>query len=96
MTSIAHRPAETVQFNAEGTTNYEIDLSVANAGRLRDQLAKFVVAATPVKSLKSPRVSERQSQQLIASNNSGSPDSEEGSRARTTVLTSQNSSRPDI
>jgi len=40
--------AETVQFNAEGT-NYEIDLSSANADRLRDSLARFVAAATPVK-----------------------------------------------
>ena len=30
-------------------TNYEIDLSASNAGRLRDKLARFVAAASPVK-----------------------------------------------
>jgi hypothetical protein len=30
-------------------TNYEIDLSAANAGKLRDKLARFVAAASPVK-----------------------------------------------
>ena len=40
---------ETVRFNAEGT-NYEIDLSAANAERLRAKLARFVDAAHPVKS----------------------------------------------
>jgi len=39
---------ETVRFNAEGT-NYEIDLSAANAERLRANLARFVDAAHPVK-----------------------------------------------
>jgi hypothetical protein len=39
---------ETVLFNAEGT-NYEIDLSAANAERLRAKLARFVDAAHPVK-----------------------------------------------
>jgi nucleoid-associated protein Lsr2 len=39
---------ETVRFNAEGT-NYEIDLSAANAERLRARLARFVDAAHPVK-----------------------------------------------
>ena len=39
---------ETVRFNAEGT-NYEIDLSAANAERLRAKLARFVDAAHPVK-----------------------------------------------
>jgi len=39
---------ETVRFNAEGT-NYEIDLSAANAERLRTKLARFVEAAHPVK-----------------------------------------------
>ena len=29
-------------------TNYEIDLSAANEARLRDKLAKFVAAATPL------------------------------------------------
>jgi hypothetical protein len=39
---------ETVRFNADGT-NYEIDLSAANAERLRAKLARFVDAAHPVK-----------------------------------------------
>ena len=39
---------KTVRFNAEGT-NYEIDLSAANAERLRAKLARFVDAAHPVK-----------------------------------------------
>ncbi len=39
---------ETVRFNAEGT-NYEIDLSAANAERLRAKLARFVDAAHPAK-----------------------------------------------
>jgi hypothetical protein len=39
---------ETLQFNADGT-KYEIDLSAANADRLRAQLARFVAAATPIK-----------------------------------------------
>jgi hypothetical protein len=39
---------ETVRFNVEGT-NYEIDLSAANAERLRTKLARFVDAAHPVK-----------------------------------------------
>ena len=66
--------AETVQFNAEGT-DYEIDLSSANADRLRDSLARFVAAATPVKSQKSsargrasttaPRVSNKAHLQAI-------------------------------
>ena len=30
-------------------TNYEIDLSASNAGRLRDKLARFVAAASPVR-----------------------------------------------
>jgi hypothetical protein len=38
---------ETVRFSAEGT-NYEIDLSEANAARLREKLARFVDAAHPV------------------------------------------------
>jgi hypothetical protein len=39
---------ETVQFNADGM-NFEIDLSAANAARLREKLARFVNAAHPVK-----------------------------------------------
>lgn len=39
---------ETVQLNAEGT-NFEIDLSAANAARLRERLERFVAAASPVK-----------------------------------------------
>jgi len=38
----------TVQFNADGT-NLEVDLSAPNAARLREKLARFVDAATPVK-----------------------------------------------
>jgi len=34
-------------------TNYEIDLSAANAGRLREKLDRFVAAASPVKAVKS-------------------------------------------
>ena len=30
-------------------TNYEIDLSASNAGKLRDKLERFVAAASPVK-----------------------------------------------
>jgi hypothetical protein len=37
-------------------TNYEIDLSAANAGRLREKLTRFVEAATPVKTAKSTPV----------------------------------------
>ncbi len=33
--------AETVEFSLDGT-RYEIDLSAANAGKLRDSLAKYV------------------------------------------------------
>ena len=43
--------SETLQFNADGT-NYEIDLSTANADRLRAQLARFVAAATPIRPMK--------------------------------------------
>ena len=39
---------KTVRFNAEGT-DYEIDLSAANAERLRAKLARFVDAAHPAK-----------------------------------------------
>jgi hypothetical protein len=41
-----------VTFNLDGT-DYEIDLSAANAERLRDKLAKFVDAASPVKPARS-------------------------------------------
>ena len=34
-------------------TNYEIDLSAANADRLKEKLARFVDAATPVKAPRS-------------------------------------------
>ena len=34
-------------------TNYEIDLSASNAGRLREKLDRFVAAASPVKAAKS-------------------------------------------
>jgi len=47
-TRAASEDVETVLFNAEGT-NYEIDLSAANAERLRAKLARFVDAAHPVK-----------------------------------------------
>ena len=35
-------------------TNYEIDLSAANAGKLRDKLARFVAAASPAKTAGAP------------------------------------------
>lgn len=38
----------TVQFNVDGK-DLEIDLSAANADRLREMLAKYLDAATPVK-----------------------------------------------
>jgi len=41
----------TVQLALDGT-NYQIDLSAANADRLREKLAKFVDAASPVKAPK--------------------------------------------
>jgi len=44
----SNEDVETVRFNAEGT-NYEIDLSAANAERLRAKLARFIDAAHPVK-----------------------------------------------
>ncbi|TQS42860.1 histone-like nucleoid-structuring protein Lsr2 [Cryptosporangium phraense] len=44
--------AETVNFALDGTA-YEIDLSAANAGALRDEMARFVAAAR--KAGKSPR-----------------------------------------
>ena len=49
---------DTVLFNLDGT-NFEIDLSAANAARLRDGLAKFVNAATPVRSGRSGRSPRR-------------------------------------
>lgn len=49
---------DTVLFNLDGT-NFEIDLSAANAARLRDNLAKFVDAATPVRSPRSGRSPRR-------------------------------------
>lgn len=44
----ATEDVETVRFNAEGK-DYEIDLSAANAARLREKLERFVSAASPVK-----------------------------------------------
>ena len=38
---------------AHDGTNYEIDLSAANADRLKEKLARFLNAATPVKAPKS-------------------------------------------
>ena len=66
------RPAdETVSFALDGSA-YEIDLSAANAERLREKLAKFVEAATPVKTSKArlqskakPPTSERRQSQEI-------------------------------
>jgi hypothetical protein len=49
---------ETVRFNAEGT-NYEIDLSAANAERLRAKLARFVDAAHPGKPATTPPAKRR-------------------------------------
>jgi hypothetical protein len=43
---------ETVRLALDGT-NYEIDLSVSNAGRLREKVARFVDAATPAKAANS-------------------------------------------
>jgi Lsr2 len=43
---------ENVLFALDGT-NYEIDLSAANAGRLREKLARFIDAASAVKVSKS-------------------------------------------
>jgi hypothetical protein len=43
----------TVQFNLDGT-NFEIDLSAANAERLRQKLSKFVTAGTAVTPRKAP------------------------------------------
>ena len=40
--------SETVRFNAEGV-ELEIDLSAENATRLRNNLQRFIDAATPVK-----------------------------------------------
>ena len=59
-------------------TDYEIDLSAANEARLRDKLAKFVAAATPlhpqravrrsagkaVKAVKTPPVGREQTQAI--------------------------------
>ena len=39
-------------------TNFEIDLSASNAGRLREMLERFVIAASPVKAAK-PAPSKR-------------------------------------
>jgi hypothetical protein len=39
---------ETVRLALDGT-NYEIDLSASNAGRLREKLGRFVSAASPAK-----------------------------------------------
>ena len=43
----------TVQFALDGTF-FEIDLSAANEARLREKLARFVDAASPVKQPKAP------------------------------------------
>ena len=45
----------TIQFALDGTT-FEIDLSVANEARLREKLARFVDAASPVKQPKAAPV----------------------------------------
>ena len=45
---------ENVQFALDGT-NFEIDLSPANAARLRDKLERFVAAASPVRASKPAR-----------------------------------------
>lgn len=49
---------ETVRFSLDGS-NYEIDLSTANAGKLRDALAEFISAGrkvTAARSASTPRV----------------------------------------
>jgi hypothetical protein len=43
---------ETVRLALDGT-NYEIDLSASNAGRLREKLGRFVEAASPAKAAQS-------------------------------------------
>lgn len=48
----AEEDVETVLLALDGT-NYEIDLSASNAGRLREKLDRFVAAASPVKAAKS-------------------------------------------
>ena len=45
--------SETVRFNAEGV-ELEIDLSAENATRLRNNLQRFIDAATPVKAKSAP------------------------------------------
>lgn len=58
---------ETVQFNADGV-NLEIDLSPANATRLREKLARFVDAAHPVKPAKAPAPAKRGKATVVATN----------------------------
>lgn len=49
-----------VTFNLDGA-DYEIDLSAANAERLRGKLAKYVEAASPVKPVKSVKPAKSRS-----------------------------------
>jgi hypothetical protein len=48
----------TVRLALDGT-NYEIDLSASNAGRLREKLGRFVDAASPAKAVPSAPAKRR-------------------------------------
>jgi hypothetical protein len=58
---------ETVQFNAEGV-DYQIDLTAANAERLRGNLARFIDAATLVKPSKRAPAKRDAKSAVVASN----------------------------
>ena len=49
-------------------TSYEIDLSAANADRLREKLARFVDAASPVKTAKAAPAKRVAKSPVVASN----------------------------
>lgn len=55
----------TIQFTLDNM-NYEIDLSAKNEARLRDKLAKFLDAATPVRQQHTSRASRRDKQSIPA------------------------------
>ena len=82
---------ETLQFNADGT-NYEIDLSTANADRLRAQLARFVAAATPIKPPKTSPV-KRSAKSPATSNKLNCKPSESGRRRQATKFQIEAGSR---
>ena len=54
----SHDDVSTVAFNLDNT-NYEIDLSAANSDRLREKLARFLDAASPVKPAKNAPAKRR-------------------------------------